>query len=67
MTSPKPVTIEYVDPGDYSGPVPQPLAIIGEEPEAAEGFDPTAIAGYDAEKTQTLTHVEGVLTWVTEE
>ena len=31
--------------------------------ELSRYIDPTAIAGYDKTKTQTLTHIEGVLTW----
>lgn len=29
MTDPKPISVEYVDPSDYSGPAPQPFAIVG--------------------------------------
>ena len=29
MTDPKPISVEYVDPSNYSGPAPQPFTIVG--------------------------------------
>jgi hypothetical protein len=35
MAEPKPVTITVIEPGDYTGPTPEPLALIGDIPPAA--------------------------------
>jgi hypothetical protein len=49
---------------------PKPLILQGA---VATGYDPepvsldlTAVAGYDAGETQTLKHISGTLTWVTD-
>lgn len=40
------------------------VSILGSGNIATPTFDPTAIAGYDATKTQVLKHIQGTLTWV---
>ncbi len=46
MAAPKPITIEYIAPEDYSGFSPKPFAVIGEapadiSPQAAPTIDDT--------------------------
>ena len=36
MAAAKPVTLTVVDPGDYEGPAPKPLAVVGSIPVAAD-------------------------------
>lgn len=35
MANPKPISIEYVAPAEYSGPAPQPFLVVGEPAEGA--------------------------------
>lgn len=44
MTSPKPISIEYVSPEDYAGISPQPFVIVGEAPEAGAPLPALATA-----------------------
>lgn len=64
MADPKPITITYVDSASYTGPDPQPFAVVGDE---AGAPDLTGIDGYDAGEIQTLKNVNGTFTWVTDE
>lgn len=50
-TNPKPITLTGDAPANHTIDPPQPFAVVA--------------AGYDATKTQTLQHVNGVVTWVT--
>lgn len=58
---PKPISLTQ-DDGSYAGPDPQPMTVVG----GTAILDYTGIAGYDAAETQTLKHVSGTLTWVTD-
>lgn len=62
MTSPKPITIVNAAPADASL-TPQPFSV---ESLPGDALDVTAITGYSGAATQTLKHVSGVLTWVTD-
>jgi len=59
---PKPIMLTQVTPASYTGNQdPQPMVVVTD----GAILDVTAITGYDSGATQTLTHVSGVLTWVT--
>lgn len=69
--TPKPISLTQVDAIDYTGTHdPQPFVVVGDVPGGATVGTVTAVLealdGYDAEETQTLKNVEGVLTWVTD-
>jgi hypothetical protein len=51
LPTPKPIAITGGLPANYPVNDPQPFVIVA--------------AGYDATKTQTLQHVNGVVSWVT--
>lgn len=69
--APKPISLTQVDAIDYAGSnTPQPFVVVGDVPGGATVGTVTAaleaLDGYDAEETQFLQNVEGVLMWVTD-
>lgn len=61
MADPKPIVLTQTDTNPSSQD-PQPLIVVG----GNAVLDYTEIADYDAAETQTLKHVSGELTWVTD-
>lgn len=51
MAQPKPIALTGDVPANHTQNAPQPLVVVA--------------AGYDATKTQTLQHINGVVQWVT--
>lgn len=62
MADPKPVTLTYVDPEDYTGAYePQPLAVVGASPEVA---DKAQIAALTTVTTADATDLATAITLV---
>lgn len=63
MADPKPITLTQTDTNPGANE-PQPMVMVGQLD--VDTLDLTGVADYDAGETQTLKHVSGTLTWVTD-